>query len=99
MFVENYETLLEDDWVFYGEEDIWEEGSRASKKYEDRKRCVLEPPRVIIEKKVDREILELGKVLVYYSLRSLLINSDLVQFYTKFELIKKDRREYILDLM
>jgi hypothetical protein len=31
---------------------------------------------------------------VNYSLWSFLIDSDLVQFYTKFESIKKDRREY-----
>jgi hypothetical protein len=29
-----------------------------------------------------------------YSLRSFLIDSDLVQHYTKLKLIKKDRREY-----
>jgi hypothetical protein len=33
-----------------------------------------------------------------YSLRSFLIDSDLVQTCTKFESIKKERREYMLKL-
>jgi hypothetical protein len=30
-----------------------------------------------------------------YSIQFILIDSDLVQHYTKFKLIKKNRREYI----